>query len=130
MKTCKNIIPLEIQGQTRQEHSGLPDCHPTNIKAFSPPSLGGPEFRLVDGEELARVAQDRLTMNLNRSVLCRLRAEGMPFVCFSRRRLRYDLAACVKWLIMRSFREGKNSQVDPYKLLERFGLCQTPDGVA
>jgi hypothetical protein len=84
----------------------------------------------VDWQELAQATRARLAMKLNRSRLCQLRAEGMPFVSFSVRRIRYDLAACMKWLVLRSFQEGQNPKVDAAKLLASLGLCPNPNDAA
>ena len=132
MKTCKNIAPLEITPASwKMPLSGsAPENSPANITAFVPPKATEQVYRLVDAEELARVAMDRLTIKLNPSVLCQLRAKGLPCIRFSTRRIRYNLPECLEWLILSSIRGGHNPRLDPFKLLNSFGLGSTPNGVA
>ncbi len=131
MATSQKILPLNVSRQIGMASTPAPaDKTLSNVTLFVPPQAPESVFRLVDSEELAQVAHERLAMKLNRSSLCQLRGEGMPFVSLSVRRLRYDLAACMKWLILRSFSEGQNPKVDPAMLLASFGLNPTPNGAA
>lgn len=132
MKNCRNIAPLEITPPSwKVPPSGsAPESSPASITAFVPPKATEQVYRLVDAEELARVALDRLTIKLNPSVLCQLRAKGLPCIRFSARRIRYNLTECLEWLILSSIRGGHNPKLDPFKLLNNFGLGSTPDGVA
>lgn len=102
---------------------------PSNI-SFLVPRSGEPTYRLVDGAELIQTVRERLAMKLDRSSLCRLRASGMPFVPFSARQIRYDLATCLEWLILRSYRKDSSGKMDPLKLLASFGLVPDPHGAA
>jgi|GEM_PF-3585638 len=129
-QSCRNIITLHASRQIGKVPSDSTEGAPSNITPFVPPQAPESVYRLVDSEELAQAAQERLAMKLNRSLLCQLRTEGMPFVRFSVRRIRYDLAACLKWLILRSFEDGQNPKVDPAMLLASFGLNPTPNGAA
>lgn len=131
METQKTILPLQIPVPFRDIPTSKQGDGPTsNIIPLVPVKTAEVEFRLVDAPDLILAAQQRLAMRLNRSSLCQLRAAGMPFVRFSTRRIRYDLAACLEWLILRSFREGRNAHVDPIQLLSHFGLCPNPNGAA
>ncbi len=131
MATYTPILPLQTSGPSRETPSTHPsERPPANVLPLVPAHPDIPGFRLVDASELILAAQQRLAMRLNRSSLCQLRTAGMPFVRFSERRIRYDLAACLEWLILRSFREGQNARVDPIQLLTYFGLCPSPNGAA
>jgi len=92
---------------------------------------GDPSYRLAYPNELIKIVEEKLAIKLDRSSLCRLRSEGLPHVPLSKRRIRYDLTACIEWLIINRYRKNYSQVIDPLKLLASFGLAAgSPPGAA
>ena len=130
MEPTTNIIPLTTSPALATPTAVRQVGTPSNIQVHTSSLYRNTVYRLVNAEELAEAAKERLAIKLNRSLLCQFRDDGMPSVRFSERRIRYDLAACLEWLILRSFRNGHNQRMDPVKLLSDFGLNPAPNGAA
>ena len=76
-------------------------------------------LRLSLGRELEAALWQCLRFKASPSILCGLRAEGLPHVRLSERHFRYEIPLCLEWMLIRSAKNNFMTPSNVHKLTSR-----------